>query len=111
MRYARERLYYGWFVLAAVSGMNFANGATAIGVLTVFILPLTAEFGWTRTQISIVTSVGAVLGALVAPFAGRLTDRYGARLPLTLGGTCIVLAMLSLVGTVLIGLARPPRQE
>jgi MFS transporter, OFA family, oxalate/formate antiporter len=86
MRDTSGRLYYGWFVLAAVSGMNFANGATAIAVLTVFILPLSTDFGWTRTQIAAVTSVGAVVGALIAPFAGRLVDRRGARLPLSLGG-------------------------
>jgi OFA family oxalate/formate antiporter-like MFS transporter len=91
-----RRLYYGWYVLAAVSGINFANSATAIGVLTVFIIPLSMEFGWTRTQISVATSVGAVLGALVAPLAGRMTDRLGARLPLTLGGLSIVLATLYL---------------
>jgi MFS family permease len=82
--------------LAAVSGLNFANNATAIGILTVFIVPLTEDFGWTRTQISAVTSVGAVLGALVAPFTGQLTDRLGARIPLSLGGAIIVLAMLNL---------------
>lgn len=96
MRQLRLHLYYGWVVLAAVAGINFANGATAIGVLTVFILPFTRDFGWTRTQISAVTSVGAILGAIVAPFIGRLTDRLGARLPLTLGGVFIVLATLGL---------------
>jgi MFS family permease len=96
MRQLRLHFYYGWVVLAAIAGINFANGATAIGVLTVFILPFTQDFGWTRTQISAVTSVGAILGAIVAPFTGRLTDRLGARLPLTLGGVFIVLATLCL---------------
>src|SRR5215831_14851262 len=36
MRDTSGRLYYGWFVLAAVSGMTFANGATAIAVLLVW---------------------------------------------------------------------------
>ena len=113
MRQLHRHFYYGWFVLAAISGINFANGATAIGVLTVFILPFTQDFGWTRTQISAVTSVGAILGAIVAPFIGRMTDRLGARLPLTLGGVFIVLATLclasmqSLIGFYLaFGLAR-----
>ena len=92
----RKRFYYGWTVLGALSGINFANSATSIGVLTVFILPLTSEFGWTRTEISAATSIGAVLGAIVAPFAGRLTDRFGARLPLVVGAILIVLAMLGL---------------
>jgi len=96
MRHLGRRPYYGWIVLAAVSGINFANGATAIAVLTVFLLPLTEAFGWTRTQISAVTALGAVLGALAAPLTGRLTDSKGARVPLTLGGLFIVLATLNL---------------
>jgi len=96
MRHPLQRLYYGWFVLAAMCGINFANNATAIGVLTVFIIPFSEEFGWTRTQISAVTSVGAVLGAIAAPLTGRLTDKFGARLPLTAGGVIIVLASFGL---------------
>ena len=69
--------------MATVSGMDFANGATAIAVLTVCIVPLSTDFGWTRTQIAAVTSVGAVVGALIAPFAGRLVGRRGACLPLS----------------------------
>jgi MFS family permease len=91
-----RRIYYGWYVLGAVAGINFANNATAIGVLTVFVLPLSQEFGWTRLQISAATSIGAVLGALAAPFVGRLTDRLGARTPLTLAGVFIVVAMVNL---------------
>jgi OFA family oxalate/formate antiporter-like MFS transporter len=96
MRNPWRHLYYGWVVLAAVAGLNFANNATAIGVLTVFLVPLTEDFGWTRTQIAAVTSIGAVLGAVAAPLTGQLTDRLGARLPLSLGGAIIVLAMLTL---------------
>ncbi|GIX48166.1 MAG: MFS transporter [Candidatus Tectimicrobiota bacterium] len=92
----RRRLYYGWLVLAALAGINFANGSTAIGVLTVFVLPLTQAFGWSRTQIALATSLGALSGALAAPLVGRLTDRYGARWPLTLGGLLAALALFAL---------------
>jgi MFS transporter, OFA family, oxalate/formate antiporter len=96
MQFLGRPLYYGWYVVAAIAGMNFANSATAIGVLTIFVVPLTAEFGWSRTQVSAVTSLGAILGAIAAPFTGRITDRLGARLPLTLGGLLIVIATLHL---------------
>jgi len=44
----------------------------------VFILPLEEEFGWTRTQVNVSLTLGVFTGFL-APFAGRLMDRYGAR--------------------------------
>ena len=92
----RRGLYYGWLVLAAVSSINFANAVTSIGVLSIFVIPMSEEFDWTRTQISGATSLGAVLGALSAPILGRLSDRLGSRIILTAGGVLIVLAAMYL---------------
>ena len=86
------RIYYGWLVVAASSGIGFANAATAIGILTIFVLPMSEEFGWNRTQVAGATSLGAILGAALAPFSGRLVDRRGSRALLTLGGLTVVLA-------------------
>ncbi|MCH9040217.1 MAG: MFS transporter [Chloroflexi bacterium] len=90
------KTYPGWRILAAVSGMNFANGATTIAVLTVFILPFADEFGWSRTEIAGATSIGALLGAAIALLTGRLTDSIGARIPLVVGGLMVVVAMAGL---------------
>ena len=86
------KIYYGWLVVAASSGIGFANAATAIGILTIFVIPMSEEFGWNRTQVAGATSLGAILGAALAPFSGRLVDRRGSRALLTLGGLTVVLA-------------------
>ena len=87
-----KKIYYGWLVVAASSGIGFANAATAIGILTIFVIPMSEEFGWNRTQVAGATSLGAILGAALAPFSGRLVDRRGSRALLTLGGLTVVLA-------------------
>ena len=87
MRLKPKKIYYGWLVVAASSGIGFANAATAIGILTIFVIPMSEEFGWNRTQIAGATSLGAILGASLAPFSGRLVDRRGSRALLTLGGS------------------------
>jgi MFS family permease len=91
-----KRFYYGWLVVGAASGIEFANAATAIGILTVFVNPMTQEFGWSRTEVAGATSLGAILGAALAPFSGRLVDRMGSRLVLVVGGTVVCLACLYL---------------
>ena len=96
MRLLGGKIYYGWLALAAISGINFANSVTSIGMLTVFVLPMSDEFGWNRTQISGATSVGAILGAVAAPVMGRVSDRIGARAILSFGGLLIVVAMVYL---------------
>ena len=91
-----KSLYYGWVVVAAAGGMEFANAASSIGLLSIFVVPMGDEFGWSRTQIAGATSVGAVLGAILAPFTGRLVDRYGSRLVLVISGGIVGLACVYL---------------
>jgi sugar phosphate permease len=87
-----SRVYYGWFVAGAVAGTEFADAASAISILTIFVGPMTEEFGWSRTQFSGATSLGAILGASLAPISGRLVDRVGSRLLLAVGGIIVALA-------------------
>ena len=82
---ARERLarrlpvYYGWVVFALANLPSFgARPVASVAVLSVFVIPMTQEFGWSRGLFSGAVSLGAVFGLVMSPFAGRLIDRYGS---------------------------------
>src|SRR5512138_432693 len=100
---ARLPFYYGWVVLAGLCFIGFARQGPALAPLSIFIEPMTREFGWSRTAISGAVSLGGVLAALVAPLIGPLLDRRGSRL--LLSGAVVVngvaLALLSFTASLL----------
>ena len=58
-----------------------------------FIPALEAEFGWSRSQLSSLALVGAVITVLTSPLVGVIVDRFGARglaLGIALGGAGLV---------------------
>ncbi|MGJ3260358.1 MAG: MFS transporter [Rhodospirillales bacterium] len=75
----RLPFYYGWIVLAAVCAASFSRQGPAVATLSIFIDPMTTEFGWSRTEISGAVSLGGILGAVAAPLIGPFLDRNGAR--------------------------------
>ncbi|MBO6518758.1 MAG: MFS transporter [Rhodospirillales bacterium] len=75
----RLPFYYGWIILAAVCAASFSRQGPAVATLSIFIEPMTSEFGWSRTEISGAVSLGGVLGAVAAPLIGPFLDRNGAR--------------------------------
>jgi sugar phosphate permease len=81
---ARLPFYYGWVVLGALCLAGFARQGPALAPLSVFVEPMTREFGWSRAAISGAVSLGGVLAALAAPLIGPLLDRRGPRLVLCL---------------------------
>ncbi len=81
---ARLPFYYGWVILACVCAAGFTRAGSAVGTLSVFVAPMTREFGWSYTEISAAVSVGGILGALVSPALGAFLDRNGARAVLLL---------------------------
>jgi MFS family permease len=52
---------------------------------TVFLKPISEDFGWDRAQVVSVYSLAALAGGLAAPLIGRLFDRSGPRNVYSLG--------------------------
>jgi MFS family permease len=52
---------------------------------TVFLKPISENFGWDRAQVVSVYSLTWLAGGLMAPVVGRLFDRYGPRIVYSLG--------------------------
>lgn len=101
---ARLPFYYGWVVLAALCCAGFARQGPAVATLSIFVDPLTQEFGWSRTALSGAVSLGGVLAALVSPMIGPLVDRQGSRIVLCAAVliNAIALALLSFTPSLLV---------
>ncbi|MGC2183681.1 MAG: MFS transporter [Terriglobales bacterium] len=72
--------YYGWrVVLAACLGVMAGFGSLFVYTFTVFVKPLSAQFGWNRESISVGFAIAAMTVGLSSPLIGRLIDRLGPR--------------------------------
>ena len=72
--------YYGWrVVLAACFGVMAGFGSLFVYTFTVFVKPLSAQFGWNRESISLGFAIAAMTVGLSSPLIGRLIDRVGPR--------------------------------
>ena len=92
----RLPVYYGWVVFAIANLPSFgARPVASVAVLSVFVIPMTEEFGWSRGLFSGAVSLGAVCGLVMSPFAGRLIDRYGSGV--ILAGCSLVVGICALL--------------
>ncbi len=66
-----------WVAAAAFVALIGAAGFRAAP--SVLMVPLQAEFGWSRSVLSLAVSVNLVLFGFTAPFAASLMDRFGLK--------------------------------
>jgi MFS family permease len=99
-RDAQRRLFAGsssrgaLVVLAATVAM--AVGFGGLGLITVFMGPMEAELGWSRSDTSLgyaLSTAGMAIGGL---FWGRLSDRMDVRSLLAIGATSMVASLLAM---------------
>ena len=88
--------FYGWVVVGASGTAVFARMAPNITTLTIFILPLSEEFGWSRTLISGSVSAGALAALVLSPAVGWCIDRFGARPVLVISVLILGMTMTSM---------------
>ncbi|HWV80783.1 MAG TPA: MFS transporter [Hyphomicrobiaceae bacterium] len=96
----RLPFYYGWVILGVVCCVSIARIGPAVATLSVFVGPMTAEFGWSRTEISGAVSLGGILAAITSPMLGSFLDRKGPRTILLMAvlTTGITILLLSQIG-------------
>ena len=88
--------YYGWVILfSAGTAVVVRNTASAL-ILSVFMIPMSEDLGWSRTFISGAATFGGILAMTSAPFAGRLIDRYGSQIILVISVAILGFTTLSL---------------
>ena len=75
-----------WITFVAAFGVHYAFG--------IFLKPMLAEFGWGRGVTSGAYSLSWLLQGLSAVIMGRINDRYGPRLVLTICGVLLAAGFL-----------------
>ncbi len=84
----RQRLYYGWIVVAAGFTITLVGYAVR-NTFTVFYPAIVDEFDWSRGITAIMYSLTMLTYGLVAPVAGGLVDRFNPKLVFSIGGLII----------------------
>ena len=83
-----SRFFYGYIVVATATLVLFVAGA-AYFAFGVFFKPVLNEFGWTRAATSGAFSLSWVSQALLLVVMGKLTDRFGTRVVVTMCGLIV----------------------
>ena len=91
----RTPFYYGWLILGMSSLATFAASGVSQVVLGGIQVYVSEDTGWSISTFSYAATIGTWCSGLIAPFIGRLADRYGPRwlMPsgLFIAGVCFLL--------------------
>ena len=79
------RPFYGWYIVAVGFLSFFVGIGATIDAIALLVKPMSESLGWTRTSMLGCVTVSSVITALVSPLVGRIIDRYGARVLMTVG--------------------------
>jgi MFS family permease len=90
--------YYGWVIVASTVSVSLSTRTVmAVATLSVFVVPMTQELGWSRGLFSGAVSLGGLCAVFISPLVGKWLDRYGSGLLLTVASV--------LTGALAIGLS------
>ena len=67
----KPRFFYGWVIVVVIALAQFTQSAEIFPVLSVFLKPMTEEFGWSRSVFTGATTVGTLIGGFIALFIGN----------------------------------------
>src|SRR5678816_782693 len=71
------RLFYGWYMVAAGSAMQFLQAGLMTQSFGAYVAVLQAERGWSKTALSGAAALHQMEAAILGPVLGWFIDRFG----------------------------------
>lgn len=90
------RVFPGWWIVAGGFAVQMFAAGMTVHSSGALLVKLQEEFGWSKALISGAFAVGTIGAAALAPFQGRLIDRFGPRGVVQAGAVLLALGMAAL---------------
>lgn len=74
----RKNIYYGWYVVATAMFIAAVTTGARNG-FGVFVVPMSEDFEWSRTSISIAAGTGWLMNGITQPLLGHVFDKFNSR--------------------------------
>ena len=81
----KNQLFFGWWIVLGSYVVQVLNGALLFHAFSAYILPLQAEFGWSRASVSGVFSMVRAESGILGPLQGWLIERCGPKIMMQVG--------------------------
>lgn len=94
-----------WLVFASAVGLTVGTSSIVFNSFSVFVKPVTQEFGWSRSDFSFSLTLVGLITVIASPIFGALLDRYSIKrvaLPL-IAIMAVAIACMSQIGPSLLG--------
>ena len=104
----KTKIFYGW-VIVLISGLAiYFSGPGQTYNVSVYIDSYINEFGWSRTTVSSMYSIGTFAAGMLMGIVGKVYDKYGHRkvsivVAACFGGALFFMSTVNSVTTLLIG--------
>jgi len=100
--------FYGWIIVVVSATTLFFSGPGQTFSVSTFIDHYIAEFGWSRSLVSSMYSMGTLTAGLAMGAIGSLFDRLGHRtmttvIAILLGLACVWMSLVNCVAMLLVG--------
>lgn len=89
-----ERFYYGWVIVAVAAIASMFSSAGQTYSISAFIDAYINEFGFSRTDISMIYSVATFFSGMLMIVMGKMVDRFGEKMMLVIVGLMLALTTL-----------------
>jgi predicted MFS family arabinose efflux permease len=83
-----------WLLVGVLFLTTFFVIGCSSAITGIFLTPLVAQFGWTRTRVASLTMLISLTAALTGPFIGRMLDSVAAQKVMSVGVLITALALI-----------------